>query len=255
LAFSRLWYSVETAEYLVDEVADGVVLELLRHRHQNHTGLPQFADIHLDHELIAEESRHRVHQDQVKRASGRGGGVNHALKLGPTVISGGSSSFVDGRIRSPRVIKVLSRLESERGAPRFLRSDNGPGFVSRKLPSWIVAQNVDIALIEPGKPWQNGVGESVNRRSRDECLSLEWFRSRAEAKVVIERWRRYDNEVRPHSSLGDLMPAEFAARMARPAPHDATGRGAAVCQACAPRPVASPSRLGQPQQTRAVVSR
>jgi hypothetical protein len=77
----------------VDEVADGVVLELLRHRHQNHTGLPQFADIHLDHELIAEESRHRVHQDQVKRASGRGGGVNHALKLGPTVISGGSSSF------------------------------------------------------------------------------------------------------------------------------------------------------------------
>ncbi len=86
---------------------------------------------------------------------------------------------VDGRIRSPRVIDVLSRLVSERGAPRFLRSDNGPEFVSRKLLRWIVAQKIDIALIDPGKPWQNGVGESFNGKFRDECLSLEWFRSRA----------------------------------------------------------------------------
>ena len=57
---------------------------------------------------------------------------------------------VDGRIRSPRVIDVLSRLVSERGAPRFLRSDNGPEFVSRKLLRWIVAQKIDIALIDPG---------------------------------------------------------------------------------------------------------
>ncbi len=161
---------------------------------------------------------------------------------------------VDGRIRSPRVIEVLSRLVSERGAPRFLRSDNGPEFVSRKLLSWIVAQQIGIALIEPGKPWQNGVGESFNGKFRDECLSLEWFRSRAEAKVVIESWRRHYNEVRPHSSLGYLTPAEFAARMARPAPRDATGQGAAVSGACAPRPVASPPSLGQPQQTGAIVS-
>ena len=132
---------------------------------------------------------------------------------------------VDGRIRSPRVIEVLSRLVSERGAPRFLRSDNGPEFVSRKLLSWIVAQQIGIALIEPGKPWQNGVGESFNGKFRDECLSLEWFRSRAEAKVVIESWRRHYNEVRPHSSLGYLTPAEFAARMARPAPRGAKGEG------------------------------
>lgn len=161
---------------------------------------------------------------------------------------------VDGRIRSPRVIDVLSRLVSERGAPRFLRSDNGPEFVSRKLLRWIVAQKIDIALIDPGKPWQNGVGESFNGKFRDECLSLEWFRSRAEAKVVIESWRRHYNEVRPHSSLGYLTPAAFAARMARSAPGDATGRGAAVSGACAPRPVASPPSLGQPQQTGATVS-
>ena len=107
---------------------------------------------------------------------------------------------VDGRIRSPRVIEVLSRLVSARGAPAFLRSDNGPEFVSKALLSWIVAQGIGTALIEPGKPWQNGVAESFNGKFRDECLSLEWFRSRAEAKVIIETWRRHYNEVRPHMS-------------------------------------------------------
>ena len=98
---------------------------------------------------------------------------------------------VDGRIRSARVIEVLSRLVSARGAPTFLRSDNGPEFVSKALLSWIVAQGIGTALIEPGKPWQNGVAESFNGKFRDECLSLEWFRSRAEAKVLIEEWRRH----------------------------------------------------------------
>ena len=124
---------------------------------------------------------------------------------------------VDGRIRSPRVIEVLSCLVSERGAPAFLRSDNGPEFVSKALLSWIVAQGIGTALIEPGKPWQNGVAESFNGKFRDECLSLEWFRSRAEAKVIIEAWRRHYNEVRPHMSLGYLTPNEFVARQANPA--------------------------------------
>ena len=95
------------------------------------------------------------------------------------------------------MIEVLSRLVSERGAPLYLRSDNGPEFVSRALLAWITAQGIETALIDPGKPWQNGVGESFNGKFRDECLSLEWFRSRAEAKAVIESWRRHYNEVRP----------------------------------------------------------
>ena len=143
---------------------------------------------------------------------------------------------------------------SARGAPAFLRSDNGPEFVSRAMLRWIVEQGIETALIEPGKPWQNGVVESFNGKFRDECLSLEWFRSRAEAKVVIAQWRRHYNEVRPHSSLGYLTPAAFAAQMARIAPRDATGRDAAVCGASAPRPVASPPRLGQQQQQGAVLS-
>ena len=121
---------------------------------------------------------------------------------------------VDGRIRSGRVIEVLSRLVSERGAPLHLRSDNGPEFVSRALLKWMVSSGIETALIDPGKPWQNGACESFNGKFRDECLSLEWFRSRAEAKAVIENWRRHFNEVRPHSSLGYLTPAAFAASIA-----------------------------------------
>jgi putative transposase len=161
---------------------------------------------------------------------------------------------VDGRIRSPRVIEVLSRLVSARGAPAFLRSDNGPEFVSNALLSWIVAQGIGTALIEPGKPWQNGVVESFNGKFRDECLSLEWFRSRAEAKVIIEAWRQHYNEVRPHSSLDYLTPNEFVARLTSAATGSAPGRTAAVYGASAPRPGAEPSPRGHMEQTRVAIS-
>jgi putative transposase len=116
---------------------------------------------------------------------------------------------VAGSIRSRRVIEVLARLISERGTPRYLRSDNGPEFVSKAILEWLERAGVETALIDPGKPWQNGMDESFNGRFRDECLSLEWFRSRREAKVLIETWRRHYNEVRPHSSLDYLTPHEF----------------------------------------------
>jgi putative transposase len=69
-----------------------------------------------------------------------------------------------------------------------------------------------LALIDPGKPWQKGTTESFNGKFRDECLSMEWFRSRLEAKVVIESWRQHYNAVRPHSSLGNLAPMAFSAQ-------------------------------------------
>jgi putative transposase len=116
---------------------------------------------------------------------------------------------VAGSIRSRRVIEVLSRLVSVHGAPLFLRSDNGPEFVSRAILEWIAQAGIGTALIDPGKPWQNATNESFNGRFRDECLSVEWFRSREEARVVIEAWRRHYNAVRPHSSLAYLTPLEF----------------------------------------------
>jgi len=143
---------------------------------------------------------------------------------------------------------------SARGAPTFLRSDNEPESCPKAVLSWIVAHGIGTALIEPGKPWQNGVAESFNGKFRDECLSLEWFRSRAEAKVIIEAWRRHYNHVRPHSSLGYLTPNEFVVQKARPAPRPATGRDAAVHGASAPRPVAEPSLQGQMQPAREAVS-
>jgi putative transposase len=166
----------------------------------------------------------------------------------------GLAIHVDGRIRSPRVIEVLSRLVSARGAPAFLRSDNGPEFVSKAVLSWIVAQGIGTALIEPGKPWQNGVTESFNGKFRDECLSLEWFRSRAEAKVIIEAWRRHYNEVRPHSSLGYLTPTEFVARLANTASRQTTGQGAAVCGPPRPGPLHHPLRKEQMQEAGDAVS-
>jgi len=116
---------------------------------------------------------------------------------------------VDGRIRSQRVIDELTRLVSIHGAPRYLRSDNGPEFVSRAILRWLARQQINTALIDPGKPWQNGFDESFNGKFRDECLNLEWFRSRAEAKVIIESWRREYNVIRPHSSLAYRTPNEF----------------------------------------------
>ena len=149
---------------------------------------------------------------------------------------------------------MLSRLVSARGAPSFLRSDNGPEFVSKALLSWIVAQGIGTALIEPGKPWQNGVAESFNGKFRDECLSLEWFRSRAEAKVIIETWRRHYNEVRPHSSLGYLTPNEFVARLSNAASRHATGQDAAVCGPSRPGPLHNPLRKEHMHEARDAIS-
>jgi putative transposase len=116
---------------------------------------------------------------------------------------------VAGSIRSGRLIEVLTRLVSQHGAPKYLRSDNGPEFVSKAVLKWLLESGIDTALIDPGKPWQNGADESFNGKFRDECLSLEWFRNRTEAKIVIENWRRHYNEVRPHSSLSYQSPVEF----------------------------------------------
>jgi putative transposase len=120
---------------------------------------------------------------------------------------------VAGSIRSGRVIEVLSKLVSVHGSPQHLRSDNGPEFVSKAVLKWLTQANIDTAHIDPGKPWQNGTNESFNGKFRDECLSMEWFRNRIDAKITIEQFRRQYNEVRPHSSLGQMTPVEFKQKL------------------------------------------
>ncbi|MGF6596607.1 transposase InsO family protein [Paraburkholderia sp. GAS448] len=107
---------------------------------------------------------------------------------------------IAGSIRSKRVIEVLPQLASVHGVPRYLRSDNGPEFVSHAILKWAAENGMEMAPGDPGKSWQNGADESFNGKFRDECLSLEWFRTRAEAKVVIEQRRRNYNAIRPAGS-------------------------------------------------------
>jgi putative transposase len=128
---------------------------------------------------------------------------------------------VAGSLRSGRVIEVLAKLVSVHGAPQYLRSDNGSEFLSRKILTWLTAEKIETALIDPGKPWQNGTNESFNGKFRDECLSMEWFRNRMDAKIVIESWRRHYNEIRPHSSLGNLTPAQFKRQLSTTSPRPA----------------------------------
>jgi len=125
---------------------------------------------------------------------------------------------VAGSIRSPRVVEVLSKLVSVRGAPRFMRSDNGPEFVSRAVLQWLLDAGIETAPIDPGKPLQNGANESFNGKFRDECLGMQWFKNRIDAKVAIEDWRKMYNGVRPHSSLGNLTPTEYAERISNNTP-------------------------------------
>ncbi|VVE54627.1 integrase core domain-containing protein [Pandoraea fibrosis] len=61
-----------------------------------------------------------------------------------------------------------------------------------------VQENIETALIDLGKRWQNSTNESFNGEFRDECLAMEWFRNRTVAKIVIEGRRTRYNEVYAH---------------------------------------------------------
>jgi len=114
---------------------------------------------------------------------------------------------VERRLKSAEVIDVLSDLFILRGVPGHIRSDNGPEFVAKAVQEWIAAVGAKTAYIAPGSPWENGFIESFNARLRDELLDGEIFYSLAEAKIIIESWRRHYNTVRPHGSLGYKPPA------------------------------------------------
>ena len=121
---------------------------------------------------------------------------------------------------------MLADLFITRGTPGFIRSDNGPEFAAVAVRSWITGVRASTAFIEPGSPWENGYVESFNGKLRDELLNTEVFNTLAEAKVLIEQWRRHYNTVRPHSSLGYRPPApevKLAAPLMVPGPPGSTG--------------------------------
>lgn len=123
--------------------------------------------------------------------------------------------LVDHGISGHRVTRTLDEVARFRGYPKAVRTDQGPEFTGRALDQWAYRNGVTMKLIQPGKPTQNAYIESFNGKFRDECLNEHWFTSLAKARVRIASWRRDYNEVRPHSSLENLTPAEFAMRCRR----------------------------------------
>jgi transposase InsO family protein len=114
------------------------------------------------------------------------------------------------KLTSEDVQARLMDLFIRRGIPAHIRSDNGPEFVAEKVRCWLQRLDVAPLFIEPGSPWENGYCESFNGKLRDELLRGEIFDTLLEARVLVERWRKHYNHVRPHSSLGYRPPAPEA---------------------------------------------
>lgn len=119
------------------------------------------------------------------------------------------------RLNHQDVLACIGELFVHKGVPEYLRSDNGSEFTAQAVRDWLERLGVKTAYIEPGSPWENGYNESFNGKLRDELLNGEIFDTLLEAKVLIERWRKEYNTIRPHSSLGYIPPAPEA-RLAWP---------------------------------------
>lgn len=117
---------------------------------------------------------------------------------------------VEHSISGEYLVRVLERLAAEHGLPGALRMDNGPELRSKALVSWAIKNNVVLDYITPGKPTQNAFIESFNSRCREECLDQQLFLSLADAREKVEAWRKFYNELRPHSTLGGAPPSVFA---------------------------------------------
>jgi putative transposase len=117
---------------------------------------------------------------------------------------------VDTSLTGERVARVLDRLMAVDRKPQMMGLDNDPECTSKALDAWATRNKVQLRFIDPGRPMQNAYIESFNGRFRDECLNQYWFLSLEEAREVIEVWREDYNQQRPHSSLRQQTPAEFA---------------------------------------------
>jgi len=112
-------------------------------------------------------------------------------------------------LRGIDVVQALEEVVARRGAPKEIRVDNGPEFLSKELDLWAYGKGVVLDFSRPGKPTDNAFIESFNGQLRKECLNAHWFLSLEDAQEKVETWRRDYNEVRPHGSLGNHVPAEI----------------------------------------------
>ena len=118
--------------------------------------------------------------------------------------------YVGQSIKGDDVVDVLDKIVARRGKPQRIQVDNGSEFTSRSMDLWAYLNKVKLDFSRPGKPTDNPFIESFNGKFRTECLNANWFLSLSEARDKIEHWRDDYNRHRPHSSLGNLAPLEFA---------------------------------------------
>lgn len=119
------------------------------------------------------------------------------------------SITVDTSLPAQRVIRELEKLIEWRGKPEKIRSDNGPEFIATVMKDWCEIQHIEWAYIQPGKPTQNSLIERFNRTFREDVLDSYMFGNLSEARKYANAWVWMYNNVRPHSSLGQLTPTEF----------------------------------------------
>jgi putative transposase len=113
-------------------------------------------------------------------------------------------------VKGDDVVAILNTVVRERGAPRSIRVDNGTEFTSMAMDRWAYWHGVTLEFSRPGKPQDNALIEAFNGRFRQECLNAHWFLSVADAQEKVQAWRNHYNAERPHSSLGNLTPEDFA---------------------------------------------
>jgi putative transposase len=116
-------------------------------------------------------------------------------------------------IRSKDVTAVLDGVITQRGVPAAITCDNGTEFTSKMFDEWAFLRKIQLDFIRPGKPVENAYIESFNGRLREECLSQHWFTDIDDAQAAMAAWIKDYNESRPHTSLGDLAPADYAQRL------------------------------------------
>lgn len=114
------------------------------------------------------------------------------------------------------VVQVLEDLCASRGAPGYVKSDNGPECIAQEVTTWLRAQHVDTHFIDPGSPWQNGRNESFNGVFRDGCLNRWLFTSVQEARRIINHWLEEYNNERPHGALDGLDTTGIRSAMQQP---------------------------------------